>query len=201
MVYAALGLQVFFLLAAFVLRTVLHLRRTGSTGFRAGARRSRTELLGAGGIALAVFLSAAAVVLGALDVLHPITYLDHTLINALGVATSLVGIGLVLRAQADMGASWRIGVDPNECTELVTSGLFRWSRNPIFLGMIAFWAGIALTVPTFLSVGAVLVAIAAIEVQVRLVEEPYLIKTHGDSYRRYAENTGRLLPGVGRLRR
>jgi protein-S-isoprenylcysteine O-methyltransferase Ste14 len=39
----------------------------------------------------------------------------------------------------------------------------------------------------------------ALELQVRAVEEPYLIRSHGDAYRAYAARVGRFLPGIGRL--
>jgi protein-S-isoprenylcysteine O-methyltransferase Ste14 len=40
--------------------------------------------------------------------------------------------------------------------------------------------------------------IASLEIQVRRVEEPYLLATHGEAYRRYASRTGRFVPGLGR---
>jgi protein-S-isoprenylcysteine O-methyltransferase Ste14 len=42
--------------------------------------------------------------------------------------------------------------------------------------------------------------VAALEVQVRGVEEPYLRATHGASYRRYEQTAGRFLPGLGLAR-
>ena len=39
----------------------------------------------------------------------------------------------------------------------------------------------------------------ALEIQVRLVEEPYLLRQHGDAYRNYAARVGRFVPGLGRL--
>ena len=41
--------------------------------------------------------------------------------------------------------------------------------------------------------------LVALEIQVRAVEEPYLLRTHGDAYRRYAAATGRFVPGIGRI--
>lgn len=99
-----------------------------------------------------------------------------------------------------MGASWRIGVDPRERTDLVTSGLFSHVRNPIFTGMSAVALGLALLVPSWPALLAVGVLAAGLELQVRLVEEPYLIAQHGESYSRWARRAGRFLPGVGRLR-
>lgn len=200
MAFVALGLQMTFLLSAFALRTLLHLRRTGSAGFRAGAQRSPAELLGAGGITAAAALSVAGVILALLDILDTFTILDRPLLGVPGIAVAIAAIGLVLLAQSHMGASWRIGVDQTERTELVTGGLFRWTRNPIFLGMLLFWTGIGLIVPNLVTFAAVVVGAVAIEIQVRAVEEPYLLRVHGDVYRRYASQTGRLLPGLGKLR-
>jgi protein-S-isoprenylcysteine O-methyltransferase Ste14 len=73
-------------------------------------------------------------------------------------------------------------------------------RNPIFTGMLPTSLGIALLVPNALAVAAVVLLFAALEIQTRFVEEPYLLKVHGDIYRRYASRVGRFLPLVGRLR-
>jgi protein-S-isoprenylcysteine O-methyltransferase Ste14 len=51
-----------------------------------------------------------------------------------GVACFALGFWLTVRAQLDMGESWRIGVDAGEVTALVTTGVFRNVRNPIFSG-------------------------------------------------------------------
>ncbi len=102
-------------------------------------------------------------------------------------------------AQLVMARSWRIGVDPSERTELVTRGLFAVVRNPIFSFMILASAGMALACPTPLSLVAPLLLLVALELQVRIVEEPYLARTHGEDYLRYARRVGRFVPWVGRL--
>jgi protein-S-isoprenylcysteine O-methyltransferase Ste14 len=98
-----------------------------------------------------------------------------------------------------MGASWRIGVDPAERTELVTTGVFAYVRNPIFTAMVAAQLGVALMVPTWLSVAALGALVVAVQLQVRAVEEPHLRRVHGAAYIEYASRTGRFLPGIGRL--
>lgn len=110
----------------------------------------------------------------------------------------LGGLAATLRAQVEMGRSWRIGVDADERTELVTGGTFAWSRNPIFACMVAVASGTALAVPgpgTVLGTGLLC---AGVEAQVRLVEEPYLSRVHGERYRDYAGRTGRFVPWLGR---
>jgi len=104
----------------------------------------------------------------------------------------------VAAAQLGMGASWRIGVDPDEVTELVRSGIYGVVRNPIYSGMVVFAAGQALAHANVVSVAAVVLMAAGVEIQVRAVEEPYLDRTHGPRYRQWAARTGRFVPAVGR---
>jgi protein-S-isoprenylcysteine O-methyltransferase Ste14 len=59
--------------------------------------------------------------------------------------------------------------------------------------------GLMLLTPNLLAVASLLALLLALEIQVRAVEEPYLLRTHGETYRRYAAATGRFLPGIGRL--
>ncbi|MGH3980435.1 MAG: methyltransferase family protein [Pseudonocardiaceae bacterium] len=73
-------------------------------------------------------------------------------------------------------------------------------RNPVFTAMLTAGLGLALLAPNLVAATGLLALVAAIEIQVRAVEEPYLLRTHGTNYRDYASGTGRFLPGVGRLR-
>jgi len=112
---------------------------------------------------------------------------------------SLFGAGslLSLLGQLSMGASWRIGIDDQE-TDLVTGGLFRCVRNPIFTGLMATLAGAALIAPSGWSVMGWFAAVVLMMLQSRL-EETHLVSLHGASYVRYASRVGRFLPAVGRL--
>ena len=98
-----------------------------------------------------------------------------------------------------MGTSWRIGVDHEERTDLVTTGPFALVRNPIFSAMIPTALGLVLLVPSWVAILGFVGLIAALELQVRVVEEPYLLKAHGDRYADYARRVGRFVPGLGRL--
>jgi protein-S-isoprenylcysteine O-methyltransferase Ste14 len=187
-VATTLLLQTAFVLLAFGWRTVAQVRATGSTGFV--AHRERGLAAKAAGLALTVGL--LVVVAG--TVLADDRGWDAP--AALGAVAMLGGLVLCLTAQRAMGASWRIGVDPDERTDLVTSGLFGRMRNPIFTAMLLFAAGSALAVPTAVSVLGLLLATAGIVAQVLIVEEPHLRRQHGPAYDDYLARTGRFLPAL-----
>jgi protein-S-isoprenylcysteine O-methyltransferase Ste14 len=190
MPWVALGLDVVFLVIAIGLRTVVQLRRTGDTGWRLASAHSRAEVVARGCLVLgALLLAAAPIVDLARD--QP---LGFDVVAAIGIVGALAGIALVTIAQLQMGASWRIGVDPTERTRLVTHGVYRSVRNPIYTGIALFGLGQLLLVPNFCSVAAVVVIVFGIELQVRGVEEPYLQTVHGDAFARWAETAGRFVP-------
>jgi protein-S-isoprenylcysteine O-methyltransferase Ste14 len=135
-----------------------------------------------------------------LDVVEPVDALDVTAAHAAGIALAIAGIAATFYAQVAMGASWRIGVDPGERTALVTSGPFALVRNPIFAAMLPTALGLTLLVPSWIAIAGFVGLVVALELQVRVVEEPYLRQAHGEGYVAYAARVGRFLPGVGRLR-
>jgi len=198
---AALVLYVVYMALAFGLRSYLMWRATGSTGFKgiSGSLGSPEWLAGVLFV-VALAVGVAAPVLALTGTAEPIEALDAAALNWIGVALAVGGIALTLYAQLAMGESWRIGVDPSERTELVTSGPFAWVRNPIFSAMIPTGLGLALMVPNLPAIAGFVALVLALELQVRLVEEPYLLAQHGETYREYARRTGRFVPGVGRLR-
>jgi protein-S-isoprenylcysteine O-methyltransferase Ste14 len=194
----ALLLYALFFALAFGWRTWLQLRSTGSSGFAGISRGGALERLGGVLFVVALALGVAAPVanLGAAAGGSPLFAAPA----ALALAVYGAGLALTLAAQLAMGASWRIGVDPSERTQLVTRGPFRFARNPIFTGMIAVALSLALLVPNAWSLLALLALVSAVQLQVRRVEEPFLLRSQGEPYRIWAARTGRFLPGLGRLR-
>jgi protein-S-isoprenylcysteine O-methyltransferase Ste14 len=129
----------------------------------------------------------------------PISFLDHLAVRYAGLAIALVGIAGTLAAQSAMGVSWRPDVDPNARSPLVTTGPFRLVRNPVLGCTATTVLGLALMVPNAFAILMVAACITGWEIQVRLVEEPYLRRVHGEAYREYAARTGRFVPMIGRL--
>jgi protein-S-isoprenylcysteine O-methyltransferase Ste14 len=131
----------------------------------------------------------------------PVAVLLAVVLAVAGFVVGVAGIGLVLAAQAAMGTSWRIGVDEDERIELVTGGLFGRVRNPIFTGMVAVSVGVLLMVPTAVAAVATACLVAAVQIQVRVVEEPYLRRTHGRADEIYLAGSGRFLARPSRIGR
>ncbi|QIN85369.1 isoprenylcysteine carboxylmethyltransferase family protein (plasmid) [Rubrobacter tropicus] len=201
MTIASLVLLALYLALAFGGRTLVQLRSTGSTGFKGiSGRPFSAEWAGGVLFVAAVVLFLAAPLLALAGAAEPIAALDGPLGHALGFVLFFAGLTGTLVAQWAMGRSWRIGVDEKEKTELVTAGPFALVRNPIFSAMVPAFAGLALLVPNAASLLGAAALVAAVEIQVRLVEEPYLLRAHGARYAGYASRVGRFVPGVGLLR-
>lgn len=196
----AIVLEVLFAVLAFGVRSWVQWRRTGSTGFVMPRRDApAVERVGA-----ALFVAAIALLIVA-----PIAdaggsarweALDNTAAAIVGGALAVAGIVLCAVAQFAMGDSWRIGVDPSEQTALVTSGIFASVRNPIFSAMVLATAGFALLLPNVWAFSAFVALVMGLELQVRFVEEPYLRRTHGNTYLQYATRAGRFVPGIGTIK-
>jgi protein-S-isoprenylcysteine O-methyltransferase Ste14 len=173
-------------------------RRTGSTGYRGLSRRlGLLGLVGGIGFIIAMVGGLAAPVLQLLGVVSPLQILDHRWVNAAGFALAVCGLAATLYAQLEMGESWRVGVDTSETTTLVRTGTFGLVRNPIFAAMLVFIAGQTLLAPNPVAIAVFAMFLAAVEVSVRTVEEPYLLGVHGDDYRDYTASVGRFVPRIG----
>jgi protein-S-isoprenylcysteine O-methyltransferase Ste14 len=198
--WLALGLYAVYMALAFGLRTWLQIRSTGESGFKGiGGRLGSLEWIAGALFVLAIAIGVAAPVLDVTGALEPLDALDSAGVRATGIAIFIVGLVGTLYAQVAMGESWRIGVDVEEHTALVTSGPFGVVRNPIFAAMLPASLGLVLLVPNVVAIAGLAALLIALEIQVRLVEEPYLLRQHGDAYRAYASQVGRFLPGLGRL--
>jgi protein-S-isoprenylcysteine O-methyltransferase Ste14 len=187
-----------FALFAFLLPALRLRRRIGISGItfhrtRSAGQRLVGALLAAGLLGLTAFTVAYAA-LGPAAVGAPGPESSRTLA---GFALVAAGLALVMVAQAQMRASWRIGIDDRP-TELVTWGLYRRVRNPIYSGLFLALAGIVLVAPAPALVALAAATVVVVAVQTRL-EERHLTALHAAGYLAWAARTGRFVPGVGRL--
>ena len=178
----------------FGFRVGLQLRRTGDHGLRLAKQRSTAP-------EVAATLLQACGLFGVLvlTVLDSISYLPGQLVLGwsgaiAGVVVCMLAVAITMLSQYQMGDSWRIGVDASEKNPLVTEGMFKLSRNPIYSGMLLVGIGFVILVPHILMVCCALLSYVGFEIQVRKVEEPYLRSVHGERYEEYRRNVGRYFP-------
>ena len=122
----------------------------------------------------------------------PIEWLDHTWLKWMGIALLLTSLFWTVLAQTHMGESWRIGIDREHRTPLVRAGVFGFSRNPIFLGMIFTLLGLFVVLPNVFTLIAFVMGLVLINIQVRL-EEEFLSRAHGEDYASYCRRVRRWL--------
>ncbi len=199
MAITALCLYITWAILAFGWRTVVQYRRTGDTGLRLHAKANTPQWWAKIGFIVAIVLGFAAPI-AAVSGLEVVAALDERWLQVTGIVVTVIGITVTVVAQLAMGESWRIGVDNEERTDLITGGAIALARNPIFTAMFVTAVGLAMTIPNVISIVGVLALSVALELQVRRVEEPYLLVAQGDRYRVYASLVGRFLPGIGRIR-
>lgn len=180
-------------------RSWLQHRRTGSTGFRR-INGGVTDWIAGAGFALALLVAVSAPILQLCNVVVPLSALSSGWIQYAGILIAILGIAATVYAQLQMGDSWRIGVDEQETTTLVRTGVFGQVRNPIYTAMFTFGFGVALVTPNIVACAGFVLLVGTVELQVRHVEEPHLLRAHGDAYRAYSATVGRFVPGVGLVR-
>ena len=111
----------------------------------------------------------------------------------IGAATATSGVILFIISVTAMKENWRAGVGEKEKTELVTNGIYKFSRNPAFLGFDLLYIGIVFM---FFNVSLLLISLAGVVLfhfQIVMVEEPFLAKNFKDDYLAYKNNTNRYI--------
>ncbi|WDZ78650.1 isoprenylcysteine carboxylmethyltransferase family protein [Ensifer adhaerens] len=137
--------------------------------------------------ALVVHLLAVAALPQTVDAaLGRIPLLDGPVLHAVGLFLMALGGGLTMLSQWAMRHSWKIGIPEKQDAPLVTSGLYAFSRNPIYVGMVTALIGTVLAVPNVVSVALALSAWISISYQIRM-EEAHLGRSFGEAYAAYCQ--------------
>lgn len=158
-------------IAATIIRGMAIQRATGDRPWAFVSAKGLQRLAGSSfAMSVAALLAAAA--------LASSGSATRTIIAAV---VALIGAGIVIIAQVQMGRAWRVGVRAGDAPLFVSHGLFRFSRNPIFVGMMLVGLGAALVSATWWGWAALAVFVASCVVQVR-IEEAHLAASFGQPY-------------------
>lgn len=125
--------------------------------------------------------------------LIPIPYLEGRVLQWVGVGVLVGALVLIRVAQYQLKESWRIGIDRSgQKTPLITTGVYRWSRNPIALGMTLSTLGFFLVLPNVITFTVLNLTVLIFAVRTRM-EEEHLKEMHGKTYDTYRKATPRWL--------
>ncbi len=143
-------------------------------------------------VVLLLIASSLSYTFGFAEWFSPFLYLDLEILDISGLFLIHFSLLWITIAQHQMGKNWRIGIDQKHKTDLETGGLFQFSRNPIFLGMILSVTGLFFIQPNAVTFFVWLTSIILIQIQIRL-EEEYLTGIHGKTYLAYKARVRRFI--------
>ncbi|MBK1811950.1 isoprenylcysteine carboxylmethyltransferase family protein [Clostridium sp. YIM B02505] len=118
--------------------------------------------------------------------------LKNNQIRYIGFFISLLGVVIFITAMITMRDSWRAGVDTTQKTTIVKSGIYKYSRNPAFLGFDLFYIGIAMSFSNIINILFTCFTILIFHLQI-LEEEKFLPTIFGKEYLDYKNTTRRYL--------
>ncbi len=111
-----------------------------------------------------------------------------------GTALFLIAIWLLHRSHADLGKLWSPTVEPEAEQLLVTDGVYKRVRHPMYAAHVLWGIAQTLLLPNLIAGPLALVLIFAV-IGLRVPrEERAMLEQFGDEYRRYLDRTGRILP-------
>jgi protein-S-isoprenylcysteine O-methyltransferase Ste14 len=113
-----------------------------------------------------------------------------------GLTCLVIGLWLFYRSHADLGTNWSITLEVREQHRLVTRGVYRRIRHPMYLALALYSIGQALVIPNWVAGPSNLVAFAILCALRIRPEERMMVEEFGDEYTAYAARTERLIPGV-----
>ena len=117
-----------------------------------------------------------------------------------GIVVAAACLLLTFKCWARMGSDWRMDVSVHKATNLITDGLFRHIRHPIYAFSMLLMLCSALIVPTIPMAIVAAIHIVLMNLKARN-EERHLLHAHGDAYESYLRRTGRFFPRLGGLAR
>ena len=120
-------------------------------------------------------------------------YLKPLLTGSLLLA---LGLWLFYRSHSDLGTNWSVTLEIREAHGLVTDGVYRRVRHPMYAALLLYGLGQAIVVPNWVA-GPVYAVAMVLICAFRLGREEALMREHFKSaYDAYASRTKRLIPGV-----
>ena len=136
-----------------------------------------------GGLLLGLFIGWLLDV-PSFDIDETTKFVAAAVLILLGLGIGISGMSLFRRRGTNV-EPWRAS------TIIVSDGIFRWTRNPMYLGMALVYAGLAIGFESFAAFLVLPIVLIVIRTYVIAREERYLETKFGDEYRRYKQQVRR----------
>lgn len=113
-----------------------------------------------------------------------------------GVTCLAIGLWLFYRSHADLGTNWSVTLELRKEHRLITQGVYRAIRHPMYSALLLYGVGQALVVPNWVAGVLNLIAFAILFTLRVGAEEKMMAEQFGEEYAAYSARTKRLIPGV-----
>jgi protein-S-isoprenylcysteine O-methyltransferase Ste14 len=118
----------------------------------------------------------------------------------LGMTVMLFALWLFWRSHADLGDNWSVSLEVRKEHRLITDGVYRFIRHPMYAAIFLFSLAQALLLPNWLAGWSALATFTVMYLVRTPREERMMCKVFPEEYREYMERTGRLFPRLRRKR-
>ena len=117
----------------------------------------------------------------------------HISLRIAGIIITAIGVIVFITSVVQMKDNWRAGVQKEQKTNLVTTGIYSISRNPAFLGFDLMYIGIMYSFFNWYLCFATGFALVVFHLQIVNVEEDFLLEAFGEEYLRYKKRVCRYI--------
>jgi protein-S-isoprenylcysteine O-methyltransferase Ste14 len=119
---------------------------------------------------------------------------DNPWLQGIGLALFVLGLALAVWARIYLGRNWGMPMSEKVDPELVTTGPYKFIRNPIYSGIILATVGTAIAVSLYWLIAVVL--LGAYFLYSAVMEGRYMAERFPDTYPRYKKSTKMLIPFI-----
>ncbi len=181
----------------FIVPSIRVYRKTGVNPFRFATSHNSTHDYVGNSMKLFIVLLFLVIIVhsawpSVYEYFATFTYLERNILRWTGLILEHVALVGIMIAQKQMRLSWRIGIDYENKTNLVTTGLFSISRNPIFLFLLLGLVGLFLLLPNAITLAVLFAAYLVLNITMRM-EEDFLAGQHGQEYLAYKKQVRRII--------
>ena len=118
--------------------------------------------------------------------------LNSFFVMTLGLAMLFLSLIVSSASLINLKDSWRVGVIEDQKTVLITTGIYRYTRNPYFVSYILMFAAYTILLQNIILLGLSIIGFLFVHKMI-LKEEKYLFSMHGDTYTRYKRKVPRYI--------